>query len=162
MSIANSDNAPKPPARRPRISCSIWTVLATLLVFVVLTTIYNFVTGVAPAPDYPGATKSELTAEGNQFINSLYQNNKRENSTVKVFLTNDQPPQVLSFYNDQLVNKESFASGEKAIRQIAGAIVILFTKKDYNYALITSNQPDNLVKNQQPNQTYIIIAQGRG
>lgn len=150
-----------PAPRRPGCACSVWTLLATVAVFIVLVIIYNAITGESPAPDYPGATKSELTAQGNQFIDSLYQNNKRENSTLKVFLTQDGPQQVLDYYTEQLVNKAGFTSGERALKQITGAIVVAFTKKEYIYALITARSDDKLVKNQQSNQTYIIIAQGR-
>lgn len=154
-------NATNPPARRGCFSCSIPIVLATVALFLVLLFIYNVFTGDSPAPNYPGAEQAELTSEGNKFIDSLYQNSKRENSTIKVFLTKDPPQQVLDYYTAELVTKAQFVAGERSLNQIPNAIVVAFSKKDLIYALVTSNNNDGLVKNQPPNQTYIIIAQGR-
>jgi len=156
-----NQNINNTPPRRGCFSCSIPVVLATIALFLVLLFVYNIFSGEAPAPTYPGAEQTELTAEGNKFIDNLYQNSKRENSIIKVFLTKDSAQQVLDYYNSELVTKAQFAAGERSLNQIPNAIVVAFSKKDRIYALVTSNNNDGLVKNQQSNQTYIIIAQGR-
>lgn len=154
-------NPNQPRGRRSGCSCSVVTFLATLLVFAVLLVIYNNFAGEKPAPDYPGATRSELTAQGNQFIDNLYQNNKRESSTIKVLLTKDAPQQVLDYYNQELVEKGGFESGKRPTQQLPNAISIAYVKKDRIYVLITSSSEDGFVKDQQSGQTYIIVAQGR-
>ena len=157
-----SSTRPTPPKKRGGLSCSIPTLIATVLVFAALMLGYNFFFGEKPAPDYPGATKAELTQAGNSFVDSLYKDNKRENSVVKVFLTQDNPQQVLEYYTEELVNKAGYKQGERAVRQSPGTISISFNKSERIYALITSDNNDGRVKNQQPGQTYIILAQGRG
>ncbi len=151
---------PTPAKRRPGLSCSLPTLIATAVVFVVLVIIFNFVTGEKPIPDYPGATKAELTSQGNQFIDSLYQNNKRESSSVKVFLTSDSPQQILAYYNTEF-DKLGYKQGERAAKQSPGTISILFSKENQLYALITSDTNDGRIKDQPAGQSYIIVAQGR-
>lgn len=160
------DNSAMQPAqrpKRPRLSCGCASAifLVSAVVFLAVMFFLTSTFGDKVAPDYPNATKSELTAQGNQFVDSLYKNNKREDSVVKVFLTKDPPQQVLSYYTEELTDKDKYKAGERPLSQLPGAIVIAFTKDNLIYALITSNNEDGLVKNQQPGDTYIIIAQGR-
>jgi hypothetical protein len=158
--VNQPQNQGQAPRRRGCVF-SLPVILATVLVFLILFNVYNFFTGEKPVPDYPNGTKTELTDQGNQFVNNLYQNKERGQSTVKVFLTKDGPQQVLDYYNGELVNKEGFESGTRPAPQLPNAISVAFVKNDRIYVLLTSNSPDNLVKNQQPGDTYIIVAQGR-
>ena len=115
----------------------------------------------APIPVYSNGRTAELTLKGNQFIDSLYEGNKREASTIKVFLTKDSPEQVVKFYTDQL-STLGFKLAPTTINDpvISEATVLSFSKNNGGYVLISSMGSDGLVKNQSPDESYTIILEG--
>ncbi len=92
--------------------------------------IFSFWTGEKGLGDYPGGSRSELTSVGNKFIDSLYKNNRREGSEIKVFLTGDKPEQIFNYYSDQLVTRGGYSPVPQSLTELPGAIIIAFSKKD--------------------------------
>ncbi len=147
-----------------RIINNIKVILGVLGLFGILFVVGNLLgvfTNPAPIPVYPGGRSAELTIKGNQFIDSLFEGNKREASTIKVFLSKDSPEQVVKFYTDQF-SQQGFKISPTTINDpaISGATVLSFSKKNGGYVLISSTGADGLVKDHSPGDAYIIILEG--
>lgn len=116
-------------------------------------------------PDYRNgnAHSTSLTPDGNNLVNIFYDGGKREGSTVKAFITSDEPNTVIDFYRKQT----TFTQRDPAMRitsQVGANVVVYYfekSKQDGGFILLVGTTDDKLVQGQKAGETYIILAEGK-
>lgn len=137
--------------------------LLVIAVWVIAANVRGTQTILNDVPSYANATRTELTAKGNAFVDGLYSSHSREASAVRAYTTHDDPATVLNFYRDALRAKGYSDDGGGGVPDAPNIIFYRFERNTNtvgSIAILFDPQDDGYITGQQGGDSAIIVLEG--